>query len=460
VDPRYRALPSVDRVAGRVQTIHPDTSRSLILNLARESLDAARERLARHPAEIDLEWIVSDVDDRLRLLLTPSLRPVINATGVILHTNLGRAPVSEAAATAMAEIAASYSNIEFDLEGGQRGSRSSHARDLLRDLTGAEDALVVNNNAGALLLALTALANGRDVVISRGQSVEIGGGFRIPDVMAQSGVHLVEVGTTNRTYVGDYQRAIAPTTALLLRVHTSNFRIEGFVHSVAVGELVALAKGAGVEVLDDVGSGALLDPSVFGLRDEPLVQNSVRAGASVVCFSGDKLLGGPQAGILVGKQASIELIRRHPLARALRIDKVSLAGLEATLRHYRLGEALAEVPIWRMIATPLFEIEQRARRASATLGSAAAEAVELRSAVGGGSLPGETLASWGLRVGTTDDGSGPPRSADQIARLLRRLPRPVVARVEQNGVLLDFRTILPTDDPVVISSLASVLSRP
>lgn len=458
MDPRYRSLPSVDLVASRVLGMHPDAPRSVIVDLARESLERVREAFARGSAAIDLEAIVSDVDSRLRSWLTPSLQPVINATGVILHTNLGRAPVSDAAATAMASLASSYSNVEFDLERGQRGSRSVHARDLLLDLTGAEDALVVNNNAAALLLALAALAPGREVVISRGQLVEIGGGFRIPEVMEQSGAHLVEVGTTNRTYVADYENAISSTTALLVRVHTSNFRVEGFVHEVSIAELAALGTSHGIQVLDDVGSGALLDPSRFGLGHEPLVQDSVRAGASVVCFSGDKLLGGPQAGILVGRKSAIDLIRRHPLARAVRIDKVSLAGLEVTLRHYRTGEALTEVPIWRTIATPIFEIEQRARAAARLLGSDAVAAVSIRSAVGGGSLPSQTLPSWGLRVGISEVRPRSSWPAERLARELRRNSRPIVGRIDDDAVLLDFRTIRPTDDALVVAAVAAILT--
>jgi L-seryl-tRNA(Ser) seleniumtransferase len=359
----------------------------------------------------------------------------------------------------MAQISSSYSNLEFDLDAGQRGSRSNHSRDLLCELTGAEDALAVNNNAGALLLALTALANGRDVIVSRSQAVEIGGGFRIPDVMAQSGARLVEVGTTNRTYVNDYQRAIGPATALLLRVHASNFRIEGFVHNVGVGELADLARDAGIGVLDDIGSGALLDPRAFGLRDEPLVQESVRSGASVVCFSGDKLLGGPQAGLLVGKKASIDLVRRHPLARALRIDKVSLAGLEATLRHYQAGDALDAVPVWRMISTPLHSLEQRSRVMTTTIDSPWVVPAELRSTVGGGSLPGETQASWGVRVGCHDGPAVPSWSADRFARGLRQLPRPIVGRVEKDAVFLDLRTVDPSDDKTVVGAVITTLAQ-
>ena len=459
MDSRYRDLPSVDRLATRVLTIDPDIPRSLAMDGAREILNATRGRLATESVDVDLDALARDVREQIRQRVTPSLRPLINATGVVLHTNLGRAPVSDTTAKAMADTASSYSNLEFDLDSGQRGSRSSHARDLLRELTGAEDALVVNNNAGALLLAVTALAHGRDVIVSRGQAVEIGGGFRIPDVTLQSGAHLIEVGTTNRTYLADYQGAITPATALLLRVHPSNFRILGFVNAVGIVELAALGINAGVGVLDDVGSGALIDPTPFGLRDEPLVQESVRAGASVVCFSGDKLLGGPQGGLLVGTSSAIIAMRRHPLARAFRIDKASLAGLEATLRHYQLGEALVAIPVWRMISLPLSEVERRARVAAGSISSPFVEAVQMQSLVGGGSLPGECLPSWGLRLLPPSEVAVTAWSADQVAGRLRRLPRPIVARVEHNSVVLDLRTVDPRDDQAIVLALADEVSR-
>ncbi len=453
----FRALPSVDRVLQDPALADPVWPRQLARAAVREALGVARERVAAGEAAPDLPVVVADALDRLRRQLVPSLRPVVNATGVILHTNLGRAPVSDAAAAAMAVVAARYSNLELDLESGERGSRATHLRALLREVTGAEDGLAVNNNAGALLLALSALAAGREVVVSRGQAVEIGGGFRIPDVMRQSGAILVEVGTTNRTYRSDYASAITPRTALLLRVHPSNFRLEGFVHSVGLDELVALGREVGVGVLDDVGSGALIDPRPFGLGAEPLVPDSVRLGATVVCFSGDKLLGGPQAGVIVGKAAAIELIRRHPLARALRIDKVSLAGLEATLRHYQRGEATSEVPVWRMISTPADTLERRARALAASFPPAIAQVVATRAAVGGGSLPQETLPSWGLRVVPSTEGSG--AAAASLARRLRSSSPPVVARIEQDSVVLDLRTVRSEDDAVLATALAAALDR-
>jgi L-seryl-tRNA(Ser) seleniumtransferase len=399
--------------------------------------------------------LATETADALDRSASASLRNVINATGVILHTNLGRAPLSTMAASAMAAVASSYSNLEFDLLSGERGSRSVHLRQLLRDVTGAEDGLAVNNGASAVLLALSALAAGREVVVSRGQAVEIGGGFRIPDVMRQSGTGLVEVGTTNRTYAADYSEAIGPNTAAVLRVHPSNFRVEGFVHSVGITELVELAHGVDVPVIDDVGSGALLDPRPFGLGDEPTVQESVRAGADVVCFSGDKLLGGPQAGIIVGRQRLLDTIRKHPLARAVRIDKVSLAGLEATLRHYLRGEALTAIPVWRMIATPVDRLNVRAMTAVAALGSPRAHVVETRATVGGGSLPQETLPSVALAIGPDESENG--WSVSTFARQLRLRSRPIVGRIERNTLLLDYRTIFPEDDTLIVEALRATL---
>lgn len=453
--PALRVLPSVDRLVQHPSLQSAGWPRSLVVAAAREALAEARQAILAGEAPPDLEILADRVRDGLERRTRSSLRRVINATGVILHTNLGRAPVSETAARAMAAIAASYSNLELDLETGERGSRQDHLRPLLREITGAEDGLAVNNNAGAVLLALSALAGGRQVIVSRGQAVEIGGGFRIPEVMRQSGAELVEVGTTNRTYLSDYERAITPRTALLLRVHPSNFRLEGFVHSVGLDELATLAAQRGLGVLDDVGSGALLDPRGFGLGPEPTVPESVRLGATVVCFSGDKLLGGPQAGLIVGRRDAIEQIRRHPLARALRIDKVCLAGLEATLRHYQRGEATREIPIWRMISRSADELERRARQLQHALGSPRVVPAPTRATIGGGSLPQETLLSWGLAV--APDPSQPGRSAHLLAQLLRQHDPPIVGRIEQNSIWLDLRTVEPSDDAVLLAALRRCL---
>ena len=391
--------------------------------------------------------LAKEAAHRLEASVRGTLLPVINATGVIIHTNLGRAPLSDAARQAMAAVAAGYSNLEYDLDAGERGSRYRHAEQLLCRLTGAEAALVVNNNAGAVFLALTALARGRSVIISRGQLVEIGGGFRIPDVLRQSGAQLVEVGTTNRTHLSDYRDAISSETALLLRVHTSNFKQIGFTAEVSLADMVALAHSVGLPVVDDLGSGTLLDTARYGLSAEPTVQDSVAAGADLVTFSGDKLLGGPQAGLIVGRASLIAELRQHPLTRALRVDKSTLAALQATLLHYARGEAEREVPVWRMIATPLAELAARAADLAAGLGAAGipATVVQSTSTIGGGSLPGETLPTWAVAVAAA--------APDTLAAALRRGDPPVVGRIVDGRLLLDLRTVPPEVDGMVLQAV-------
>ena len=334
--------------------------------------------------------LVEGVLEELGRARRPSLRRVLNATGVLVHTNLGRAPLAEAALARVAEVGAGYSNLEYDLERGERGSRQDHLAPLLCRLTGAEAALVVNNNAAAVLLALAALAEGREVVVSRGELIEIGDGFRIPDVLARSGARLVEVGTTNRTRAADYERAIGPETALLLRVHQSNFRVVGFAERPALDELAAVAKRAGLPVVDDLGSGALAR-----LGDEPTPAESLRAGADLVCFSGDKLLGGPQAGVVVGRSELIEKLRRHPLQRALRADKLTLAALEGTLLQALDPEARDEIPVLRMLHEPVEQVRERAGRLASLVGGEVEETV---ARVGGGALPLAELPSAACAV--------------------------------------------------------------
>ncbi len=387
---------------------------------------------------------------RLSQLLSPSLYPVINATGVVIHTNLGRAPLSMAAQQAMQETSA-YSNLEYDLSAGQRGSRYVHAEDLLCQLTGAQAGLVVNNDAGAVLLILTALARSREVVISRGQLVEIGGGFRIPEVMAQSGARLVEVGTTNRTYARDYEAAINTETAMLLHVHTSNFRFVGFFEETPLVDLATLAHTHNLLAVDDLGSGALLDTAQFGLNHEWMVQESLSSAADLVCFSGDKLLGGPQAGIILGRKGLVDELKRHPLTRALRVSKSILAGLQATLLHYLKGEAMEQVPVWRMIAMDIDEIERRASELAQYLDHAGvrAEVVDGFSAVGGGSLPGETIATRLVAMHVS--------APHELARRLRLGSVPVIGRIEQDVFLLDLRTVLPAEETELRRALEAVL---
>ena len=444
-----RTIPSVDRllqtdeIAGLLRE-HPH---DLVVGAVREVLAGARAERGSNGRGVAVGTIVAAVETRIGALLAPGPRRVINATGVILHTNLGRAPLSAAAVAAMERVSRGYSALEYDLERGERGSRHDHATALLRQVTGAEDALVVNNNASAVLLALTALASGSDVIISRGQLVEIGGGFRIPDVLAQSGATLVEVGTTNRTYLEDYAFAVSERSAVLLRVHSSNYRIVGFVHTVALDGLVRLGAEHAIPVVDDLGSGCLLPTERFGLAHEPTVQESVRAGADLVCFSGDKLLGGPQSGIVVGRAEPIALLRRHPLMRAVRPDKASLAGLAATLVPYLRGEAEREIPVWRMIAAPLEEIDHRARQIAAAAGDAIV--VESQAAIGGGSTPGETLPSRAVAIGNAE-------TADELSANLRHWKTPIVARIADGRVLLDLRTVAPEEDPEVIDALREI----
>jgi L-seryl-tRNA(Ser) seleniumtransferase len=408
----------------------------------RGTLDGARDEVRTGADVPGIESLVARASVHLRQRLAPTLRPVINATGVIIHTNLGRAPLSAAARAATEGAGRGYSTLEYDLEAGQRGHRTVHAERLLCELTGAEAALVVNNNAGAVLLALTGLAQGGGVIISRGQLVEIGGGFRVPDVMAQSGARLIEVGTTNRTHLRDYATALEvyEDVALILRAHHSNFRIVGFTAEPSLPELVALGAAHDLPVMDDLGSGALLDTALYGLMHEPTVQESVVAGAAVVCFSGDKLLGGPQAGIIAGQTQHVEPLKRHPLARALRADKLCLAGLQATLLHYLKDEAPEQVPVWRMIGAPLAEIERRARRWRRALRRAGVEAeiADGESTVGGGSLPGETLPTRLVAL--------PVAHPDRLAAALRAAGPPVVARIEEDRLVLDPRTVLPEEE--------------
>ncbi len=452
----YRELPSVDRVLAdkRVRALSAEYSGDTVVALVREELAAAREAIGRGGPTPLLEAIVAAVGQRARSALAPSLRPVINATGVIIHTNLGRAPLSDEALSAMADAARGYSNLEFDLEAGERGSRHVHLEQQLRRLTGAEAALAVNNNASALLLALSALATNREVVISRSQLVEIGGGFRIPDVMAQSDAFLMEVGTTNRTYLRDYEAAITDDTAALMRVHASNFRLVGFTASVPIAELAELARERHLWLIDDLGSGCLLDTTRFGLPAEPTPQESLTAGAHLALFSGDKLLGGPQAGIIVGRGEVVERLRRHPLARAVRMDKANIAGLAATLNHYLKDEALERIPVWRMIAAPLDGIARRARRWARSVGHGAM-LIDGLSVVGGGSLPEEGLPTKLLALPAADG-----RPTEAFARRLRAHEPPVVARIERDTVLLDPRTVLPREDRTVVEALRAALGSP
>lgn len=444
----YRSLPSVDRVLAHPALATAEIDPALLVELVREELADARAAIATGQQPPDVEACAAGVLRRYTALGQPTLRRVINATGVIIHTNLGRAPLSVAARAAMDAVARGYSNLEYDIAAGSRGSRHTHLEPLLRRVTGAEAGMAVNNNAAAVLLVLSALCAGREVIISRGELVEIGGGFRIPDVLRQSGARLVEVGTTNRTYVRDYVSACTAETAALLRVHSSNFRVIGFVEKPELRALASAARAAGVLLLDDLGSGALLDTTTYGLAPEPRPQESLACGADLVMFSGDKLLGGPQAGIIAGRAELVERVRRHPLARAMRLDKISMAALNATLLHYVRGEAEREIPVWRMIATPPAAIASRAHRWAAAIPEVEARVLPSRSMIGGGSLPEESLPTTVLMLSLP--------TPERAARWLRLHDPAIVARIEQGRLIFDPRTVDPADDPLLIEALKHV----
>ena len=453
---RLRLLPSVDSLLseGKIKELTKIFPHDLVVDLIRENLDLCRTFISQGKENPVLSEIVENIYNQGQSLAKPSLRPLINATGVVLHTNLGRAPLSEKTIAAMNTISRGYINLEFDLENGERGSRHTHTETLLCRLTGAEAALVVNNNASAVLLGLSALAKRKEVIVSRGQAVEIGGGFRIPEVMRQSGAKLIEVGTTNCTYIRDYEQAITPQTAALLRVHSSNFRVVGFTQMVTIQEMVALAKQHNLTVFDDLGSGCLLDTTQFGLSPEPTVQESIASGVGLAFFSGDKLLGGPQAGIIVGKKIYIDKLKRHPLVRAMRLDKTRIAGLAATLIHYVKDEALREIPVWRMIAMPLAEIDRRAGIWAKSIDNLA-RVIDGESLIGGGSLPGTTLPTRLVAIGDVKK----PGLAQKIARNLRRQEIPVIGRINDNILLLDPRTVPSQEDETVVTGLMKAVEK-
>jgi len=452
---QFRDLPSVDRVMASdgMAALTETYPRDWVVDLVRRELDRARQKIRDGGKAPSAGDVADGVGGELRSINEVAPRQVINATGVIVHTNLGRAPLSQSAIDAMTQAARGYTDLEMDLSTGRRGSRQAHLQSLLQQVTGAEAALAVNNNASALLLGLSALSVGKEVIVSRGEAVEIGGGFRIPDVLKQSGATLVDVGTTNRTYIRDYQDAITDNTAALLKVHSSNFRVEGFTAEVAPSELVELSKEKGIPVLHDVGSGALLPTEAYGLAHEPTPQQSIAAGVGLVFFSGDKLLGGPQSGIVVGQTELVRRLERHPLARAVRIDKMSLAGLTATVLHYLKQEAEAEVPIWKMISAGEQGIKDRVTRWKNQL-SLPGEVISGRSAIGGGSLPGETLPTWVLALSCEGDAGSPER----VMRRLREAVPPVIARIEDDRVILDPRTVMPDDEEALLTALREAFS--
>jgi len=457
-----RQLPSVDELLRRpgLAGLAQSMDRSELVETARAVLDAARAGIAQGSEAPDGTAIEQRVVQAVEQALAPSLRPVINATGVILHTNLGRAPLAAAAIERLRETATQYSNLEYDVATGERGKRDVHTAQLLARIVGAEAAIVLNNNAAALLLVLSALAKGGEVIVSRGELIEIGDGFRIPEVMSESGAQLREVGTTNKTSIGDYERAINDRTRLLLRVHPSNFKIVGFTARPALAELVELGRRSGLPVLDDLGSGCLVDLTAQGFA-EPVARASFSAGVPLACFSGDKLLGGPQAGIIAGQRELVAKIRRNPLFRALRVDKLTITVLEETLRAYLRGAAPGgqdTIPTLRMIRLPLEEI---ARRAEALVGQLRAaklsemecEICDGQSVIGGGSTPDQHLPTKLIAIASLR------HSAAQLETRLRQPARgmPVIARVEEDRLLLDLRTVFPEQDALVLAAVESAL---
>jgi len=455
-----RNIPSVNELLEYppVRKLVERISHNMVVSTVRTVLDEVRHEVQNAASEMTLPS-VSELADRIARRVMeverPKLQPVINATGILLHTGLGRAPLAEEAIEEMATIARNYASLEVDLASGQRSRRSVAVEALLKELTGAEAAFVVNNNAGATMLALAALGAGREVIVSRGQLIEIGGSYRLPDVMAASGAVLREVGTTNKTRIDDYQQAIGPQTAALMLVHPSNFTVVGFTESVPLAELVELAHQSNLPAIHDIGSGALFDFQQFGFAGEPVASESIKAGADLVLFSGDKLLGGPQCGVIVGRRTLVQQIEKHPLARALRVDKLTLAGLGATLRLHRDPErARREIPILHLLTTSLDNLKNRAERLAPQLASTApvAEAATVAATTffGGGSLPAQELGTWCIAIKPAGS------TVDRLAAALRTGLQPVVGRVQQDRLLLDLRSVLPRQDQPLVEAFEAI----
>lgn len=453
-----RAIPKVDELLGMepLQALAGQTPAPALREAVREELETLRRRiLAGDTGHIpNREALCAAVCRRAREASLPSLRGVVNGTGVTLHTNLGRACLSHRAVEAVVAVAGGYSTLEYDVDAGRRGSRHSHVEALLCAVTGAEGAMVVNNNAAAVLLILSALGKGGEVITSRGELVEIGGSFRVPDIMVQCGCALREVGTTNKTHLSDYERAITPETRALLKVHTSNYKIMGFTESVPLAELVALGRERGLPVIEDLGSGSLVDLEQFGIHGEPTVQQSVQAGVDIISFSGDKLLGGPQAGIIIGRKDYIETLKKHPLARALRVDKMTLAALRETLYAYTdPAMAVREIPTLAMLAVPEHVLREKAEllcRALADRG-VTARTVPAQDQVGGGSVPTQLLPAWAVAI---DPGR---LTVDGLEAALRRRERPIIGRITHEQYLLDTRTLWESDFDYIAEAAAEVI---
>ena len=448
-DNPYKKLPSVDKVLEDqlVSGLLQEFSREFIVRVVRDQIELARSRIARGSSVPTISDIAAGVSLNCNSIRKPWPEIVINATGVVLHTNLGRAPLSLETIQALSS-ASSYADLELDLSDGKRGLRNRSIATLLRELTGSEDSIVLNNNAGAMLLGISAIGSGREVIVARGEASEIGGGFRIPDVLLQSGARLVEVGTVNRTYANDYAEAITSDTAAILIVHRSNFKVVGFTHQPTIQEIAEVAQDKSIPLLHDLGSGALLETTEYGLLHEWTPQESIEAGADLVFISGDKLLGGPQAGLVLGKSELITKLSNHPLARALRADKLTFTALNATLLHYIKNEATSKIPVWQMISQTSEEIKKRATKVAKAI-HAQSTVMSGESTVGGGSLPGDTLPTQLLCF----DHAALEMTADGFAKALRLSKHPVLARIDNEQVVLDLRTVLPQQDNLLIDSI-------
>ena len=446
-------IPSVEKILNdnRIIDLLEKYSRDSIIKLIRIELEVIRQRIVDSNLEFNYEVLIDNLINKANNLWLNEIKNVINATGVILHTNLGRAPLSSDAADSVRGISLSYSDVEFNIKSAKRGSRQEIVSDILCNLTGAESAFVVNNNASAVFLTILALCENKDVIVSRGEAVEIGGGFRIPDIISNSSANLVEIGTTNKTYVHDYETAINDKSGCILMVHTSNFKITGFTHSADISDLVKLSSSKGLPIIQDLGSGTLIDTRDFNLDYEPTIQDSIKSGIDLVLFSGDKLLGGPQSGIIVGKKKYLDLIKKHPIARAIRIDKLNLTALSSTLLHYIKDEAIDKIPVWKMISADIESLKARVIdwQNKITIES---NIIEGQSTIGGGSLPGQILPTYLLSISGLKIDCG----VNEFFNKLLNNKFPIVARIEKNNIIFDPRTVLGDEDSKLIDGINSV----
>ncbi|MBN19126.1 MAG: L-seryl-tRNA(Sec) selenium transferase [Chloroflexi bacterium] len=449
-------IPSVEKILNdnRIVDLLENYSRDSLVKLIRLELGIIRQNIIESNLEFNYELFIDRLINKINNLWLNEIKHVINATGVILHTNLGRAPLSADSIDSVKDISLSYSDLEFSIKSARRGSRQEIVSEILCNLTGAESAFVVNNNASAVFLTILALCQNKEVIVSRGEAVEIGGGFRIPDIINNSLANLVEVGTTNKTYVRDYEAAINEQSGCILIVHTSNFKISGFTHSADISDLVKLSNLKNLPIIQDLGSGTLIDTRDFKLDYEPTIQDSIKLGMDLVLFSGDKLLGGPQAGIIVGKKKYIDLIKQHPIARAIRIDKLNLTALSSTLLHYIKGEAISKIPVWKMISADLNTLKSRALAWQRNL-KINSEIIEGQSTIGGGSLPGQILPTYLLAIPASNINCG----INEFFNHLLKNSFPIVSRIEKDNIILDPRTVLDSEDNKLIEGVNSVYDK-